>query len=348
MYLNSFNYFRGITIISIVAGHCYGLSAYQMDTWLQRLVINLVSGNAALFVFISGFLFYHIFYPRYQYGAFLAKKSLFVLVPYLLLSILPIYAYVFNNNTGHHHDFGITDPLSAIGFYYLTGATLVSYWYIPFIMVIFALSPMFIWFIRTNPKQQMIFMLIGALIAIIVHRPIDLINPLQSLLYYIPVYSFGIWAALNQEKIYAYWDDKLSLLLLLVFSLALYQALFYDNTGNFHKAIFEWGVLDINFIQKMFLAVFFTVWLHRFEERDLPWGLSKTLALLASYSFPIYFLHPMVIWEWHKHLPAPPLLNLPWYAYFILVVSVVMLLSLVIAMLIKRLFGKRSRYLIGG
>ena len=331
-----------------MAGHCYGISAYAMDTWPQKMLINLITGNAALFVFISGFLFYHVFYPRYQYGQFLRKKSLFVLLPYLILSIFPTYAYVFHNDTGLHHLFNIEDPFTAIGFYYVTGATLVSYWYVPFIMLMFALSPLFIWFIRQPQKLQIYLILITSLIAMLVHRPIHLLNPWQSLVYYIPLYSFGIVCAINQDKIYQFWHNKIAILLSIVLGLALYQALFYDNTGNFHKAMFELGVLDINFAQKLFLAFFFMVFLHRFETKPLPERISKTLAVLASYSFPIYFLHPMVIWQWDKYLPATPLIDSPWYIYFSLVVSIVVLLSLAAAMILKLILGKYSRYVIGG
>jgi peptidoglycan/LPS O-acetylase OafA/YrhL len=59
MFLNSFNYFRAIAILLIVAGHSYeiaGINIYNLN-FFEKLAVNLISGGTTLFVFISGFLF---------------------------------------------------------------------------------------------------------------------------------------------------------------------------------------------------------------------------------------------------------------------------------------------------
>jgi len=70
-HLQSLVYFRGIAIVLIVAGHCYSISGWHIGTTGDRFLANLISGSTTLFVFISGFLFHHVFYPKFQYGKFM-------------------------------------------------------------------------------------------------------------------------------------------------------------------------------------------------------------------------------------------------------------------------------------
>jgi surface polysaccharide O-acyltransferase-like enzyme len=90
MYLRSFEYFRAIAIVLIVAGHCFGISGWQIDSFAERMVGNIISGGSSLFVFVSGFLFHHVFYPTFNYRIFMKKKVQNVLLPYLFLSIFAI------------------------------------------------------------------------------------------------------------------------------------------------------------------------------------------------------------------------------------------------------------------
>jgi len=56
--------------------------------------------GTALFVFISGFLFHHIFYSRFNYRAFISRKIKDVLVPYLVLSTPYVIYIVFFKGYG--------------------------------------------------------------------------------------------------------------------------------------------------------------------------------------------------------------------------------------------------------
>ncbi len=55
MRINYFDYFRGIAILLIVAGHC--LAPWYINTMPEMVIANLIKGGTALFVFISGFFF---------------------------------------------------------------------------------------------------------------------------------------------------------------------------------------------------------------------------------------------------------------------------------------------------
>ena len=95
MFLKSFEYFRGISILFIVAGHCFQLGNWEINNVFEKFIANIIAGGSSLFVFISGFLFHYVFFKKYKYVRFIFKKIRNVLIPYLVLSVLPIVYFVF-------------------------------------------------------------------------------------------------------------------------------------------------------------------------------------------------------------------------------------------------------------
>jgi len=94
MYLNSFNYFRTLTIIFIVAVHSVVAENIEYNSIFSLTIDNIIAGVTTLFVFIFGFLFHHIFYKKYVYQKFIINKFRNVLIPYLVLSCEPILMLV--------------------------------------------------------------------------------------------------------------------------------------------------------------------------------------------------------------------------------------------------------------
>ena len=90
MYLNSINHFRAIAIIIIVLGHCFWLIHFNHHSVFANTIYNLIIGGTSFFVFISGFLFHHVIYKRYDFKTFFVKQSKHVLIPYLIISSIPI------------------------------------------------------------------------------------------------------------------------------------------------------------------------------------------------------------------------------------------------------------------
>lgn len=94
MEVNSFNHFRAIAILFIIAGHSFGAVGMVFDHLYELSIRNFIAGGTSLFVFISGFLFHHVFYPKFQYKKFLIQKCYNVLLPYLILGLYPVFFYV--------------------------------------------------------------------------------------------------------------------------------------------------------------------------------------------------------------------------------------------------------------
>ena len=289
MFLNSIHYFRAIAIVIIVVGHSYLIGrTLEPVTIYGRIFENFMQGGTHFFVFISGFLFFQVHYKKFSYSNLLKNRARKVLVPYLLMSALPIIYFTF-----HKHSlvtlFGLQDNYALSVLYrILTGYSLVPYWYIPVIMIIFLLSPMFVLFIRSDIRIQLgLFISLFAL-ALFIHRPVGNINVFHSVLYFLPVYMLGILCSKYRDPIYQKFAGREFVLMLAALGLAVYQS-FFCRTGNFEKEMFQFSGIDLMLLQKTALSIFFLLWLKKYENQDL-----KLLSFIARISFPIYFLHPYV------------------------------------------------------
>ena len=346
MFLNSLNHFRAIAIVIIVAGHCFYTVNASFNTLPERALGNLVTGGTSLFVFISGFLFHYIFYNRYKFKKFMLGKVKKVLMPYTILSLYPIFSLVAQKDSAY--DF--YDPVGT-GFvnvylipalkYYFTGGFMTAYWYIPFAMMLFLLSPLHMAFIELRLKKQVFITFLLFVIALFLHRPIDDILVLQSVVYFMPVYLFGIICSEKREFIYDKLEHKEIYLLLFAIALATLQAAF-GQFNNSQKMPFDYAGIDIMLIQKVALCLFFMVWLHRFEHID-----SKYINILASTSFAVFFLHGFFMAFTNDLLAIFGItITSPWVWYPFVTTGMV-LACVVLALAVKKLLPDYSRYIIG-
>jgi peptidoglycan/LPS O-acetylase OafA/YrhL len=348
MFINSFNYFRGIAIVFIVAAHCYEISGWWINTFPEKVFCALITGGTALFVFISGFLFHHVFYKKFNYKNFIAKKFKNVYSPYLILSSVPLVLYVFVWRSGPfgeyffnlHGNFYL-EYIRPFFLYLWTGGTLTAYWYITFIMVVFLASPVFVKFIQLPRSIQVFGILATLAVAMVIHRPVFNFSVFQSVFYYLPVYLFGIFSSMNRNFIYTRLAGKEIHLFIPILILAIAQVAFFNNWGNFHKPPFVITVPDINIVQKMIMCIFFMVVLQRLENRHV-YLLNET----ASASFAIFFIHPIVLeilLRRHFVAPTKTLGILSWAITVCCLTGV----SYIIARIFKRLLGDKSRLFIG-
>ena len=343
-FINSINYFRGIAIILIVLGHSYDLSRWDISNNVEQVFYSLTLNGSVYFVFISGFLYYHIFYQRFEYKKFMLKKTQFVFLPYLLFSLIPILFTVFLGGGGEFLPEGLKQqPFLATIWYFATGRISYAYWYIPMAMLLFALSPVINWIIKSDRILEVILFLLP--ISLIIHRPIDNINPIHSLIYFFPIYLIGIWSSINNKRIYAYLRDhrKKLVLILLAIAIGVIQVSVFQQPGNFHKEFWSITVPDVNLIQKILLCFLFMSVLDLYENKDIT-SMKKT----AETSFAIYFIHPFLI---NAIISIATRLNLMTYQgnFLTLIVATfcIMIISMAIAYSIKAVLKKNSRYVIG-
>lgn len=345
MYLNSFNHFRAFSIVLIVAGHTYGLVGWDVDTLLERSMVNLVTGGTFLFVFISGFLFHHVFYAKYEFKAFMRAKLRNVLVPYLVLSILPITIQILHHKVawGSYFEPTGTSPAEIYFIPYLkflwTGAAVTAYWYIPFILWTFMLSPLHVRFIRASPNMQFMVLVLLSAVSLFMHRPLANLAVWQSVLYFAPVYLLGIFSSMNREVIYTTLKGKEWLLLAATIGLAGLQAEL-GVCGNYEKEALSYGGVDVMFVQKVIMCFMLMVFLKRFDAVN-----NKIVHSVAATSFAIFFLHPFIIHFLHVTV-TPDIAEKSWIWYPLLTLGIVGVCVLG-AKAVKWLLPKFSRSLIG-
>lgn len=242
MYLRSIEYFRAIAIVLIVAGHCFAISGWIVDSFAELVLANIISGGTSLFVFISGFLFHHVFYRTFDYRQFMLKKIRNVYFPYLFLSIFGIWHALVTRIPFPEYYFGPDDTLydqvvRPALLYLWTGGVFV-YWYIPFIMGMFLLSPLFIRFIESSRRFRGVLICLTLAISLFMHRPVNNFSILQSMVFFLPVYLFGMCCSLEKEWIYARLSERLWLLLIGAILLAMLQAGCYGCRRQSAEAAF--------------------------------------------------------------------------------------------------------------
>ena len=345
MFLNSFSYFRAIAIILIVITHSYGFFAINTESFYSKFILNLITGGTSLFVFISGFLFNHVFYDNFNYFKFISNKIKNVLLPYILLSSVPIIFYI-SMGKDTFGDYYLLDSSNSffsyiiVYFRYLsTGVVFNAYWYIPFVIVLFFLSPIHHMFTKAKFQFQILIILLMSIISIFIHRPIGNLDIFQSLMYFTPVYFLGITVSKNKELFYRFLSGKEVYIFTGMVLLSGIQA-YTGHVGNYHKSAFDFVGVDIMYLQKIFMCFFLLIWLRKFENKD-----SKLMFLIANTSFAIYFLHPFILWVISRTLGA---IKLPGgFIGLLLFTFFVITLSILIALFVKFILKKRSRIVLG-
>ena len=349
MRLVSFDYFRGIAILFIVASHSYG--AWIIDSLGERVIANIISGGTALFVFISGFFFHHIFYKDFKLKDFMSKKAKNVLAPYLIISTLGFFYFAFSSEAFPFAEKLISSAVSSWYDYlrlylsYLwTGRIMWAYWYIPFIMIVFLLSPLFITYIRLSLAIRLsIMLLLLGFSAFFVHRPILSLSTTHSVIYFVPMYLLGINCSINREQFEHFLKGKTFILGLTVITLSVLQSMSSSSMGNIYTTeMFSYGPLDINIFQKIALCFFFISLLHHYENTHMP-----ILKLLASSSFAIYFLHTWILHITDQFQIFGLFPNVPQILIFLGITLFTVCISMAIAYAIKHVLKHNSRYVIG-
>ena len=342
-FINSINYFRGLAIILIVMGHSNDLARYDMSGNLEALLLAFIKNSTVYFVFISGFLYHHIFYHKFNYKKFMTKKTQYVLLPYLLISIIPIVLTVFMLDGGRALPDDLRNqPLMAIIWYIFSGQVVTAYWYIPMAMLLFAISPLINLIIKSNVVLPVALFLLP--ISTIIHRPEYNLNVFHSLLYFIPVYLIGVWSSINNKKIYAYLKDNKKKVVLAIIGLALLmiQVFVFKQPSSFYKDFWLVTVPDVNLLQKILYCFLFMSILDQYENTNFV-----ILNKIAETSFAIYFIHPFIL---YVLLAVSARVDIDFegnFFTFIFVALGMLFGSMAIAFAIKAIFKKKSRYLIG-
>lgn len=323
---------RGLAILFVVFSHITSMRAVGP---VGEAMSFLFQDATALFVFISGYLFHYIEQDRFKYREYLIKKAKFVVLPYLILSVPAILAGLLFKQ---HGVIGLSAESYALWSLLVGGAVIIPMWFVPMIVVFFLASPLFhrLGGSRLLPGATAVALGIGMLTA----RPLDNLNPILSFVHFAGFYLLGILLSARFDDIKQSGRTGAVIvvcLFLFVGAVAAHFALdgespmgFVDGLGQFNFSMFGklTFLLAILFLFDRFLNV---------NNRFLGW--------MAEISFGLFFMHGFFMALFTKFGPrvisGPPLLVLAAEMSFVLGGAILAVVVL------KRIIGKGSRYVIG-
>jgi hypothetical protein len=333
MYLNYINNFRGLAIILIVTVHVLTsqIMAWQTNADMQRVLHIILTLSSGYFVFLAGFLFQHLSI-KYNPRKYAITKLNYVILPYIIISIPAIIDDVFIATDGV---FNAYPHYQQIILYYATGMHITPFWFMPMIFLFFLAAPLLLWL----DKQKYFYWLLPVFLIISVYvtrelQPIH--NPFQSFIHFLYIYLFGMFVSHHKAKLIphlaAYWW-----LLLLGFGIILMAEIYLRLHGlNGFYADFLRSLKFI--VSAMALVGIF----YHFDAI-----IKNSLNFLAEPSFGIYFVHnyyivviEIILRKLTYIIPG----NLITLSLFIILV---MALSYFTLWLMRRIFGQRSRMLVG-
>lgn len=325
------NNFRGAAILLIVLTHC--LSVYEVQPEIFRYLDSAIGNDTFYFVAIAGFLF-SFTTNDFSYGRFMFGKFKAIILPYLVLSIPAIAIYCLGIKTDHAWMdmdwFSSLNPVFQVGFLYATGAHLGPLWFIPMIITLFALSPLFV-LLKDRIGALAIVFLLSVVVGVIVGRPESDKFPELESVYFLPAFLLGMLLAARPGLYRTHAKGAVFVaLVLLVFSASL--PMLGDASHAFKMRLH----LLIELVMSVCLfSLFYAFMNHR----------TRWLDLFARISFFIFFVHGYFVAVFrlidsHFLADVPALVTLP--VYF----AATVLLSVASFVVLKILLRDRSRTLI--
>ena len=327
-FLNYIHNFRGVAILCIVFGHCVSAFDWSDSPLMEQILTILLGNGTVLFVFIAGYLFQHLI-DRYEFKDYFVKKLQYVILPYLICSIPAILFFVFFQQRWNVAAGFYGRPWYAqIVMFYLTGAHLAPYWFIPMIFMYYLASPVLAWIDR---HPQIYYSLpVFVVVSLLIPRA-GAGAVFQNFAHFFSVYLFGMLCSHYRAQIIEIIARRESLIMMAVAVLGLSVLDFY-TTGH-HAA----------YLQKLVFSALFLALLYKFDAR-----IKQTFSLLATTSFGIYFAHSYII----STLKMVYANRTGHYFHggmlpFLLLGIFASAASLGVVALIQTVFKKHSRYIIG-
>ena len=123
-----------------------------------------------------------------------------------------------------------------------------SFWYIPFIMVMFTVSPIFVNFIKLSDKYKIILFIVFAIVSFFIGR--RNFNPFLSTIFWMSFYMLGILTAINYDKIV---EKSVNDKLCVVFIAVLVSIAVMCLTG-YPKKVYDFPTWELSFNRPSFMV----------------------------------------------------------------------------------------------
>ncbi|WP_394340941.1 acyltransferase family protein [Pleomorphovibrio marinus] len=338
-FLTEVHYFRAFAIINVILVHTWRIPESVADS-RSLLIVNSLRelffhGSTLYFLFISGFLFYYLL-PKFSTKKYFKSKFKNVISPYVFWTIISFITLTLLIEPGKLFltpVLWLNDLFETI----LSGEAQTPYWYIPFICIVFFISP----FVLLIPEK--IFEVLTALLCFIpllgTRTGTDL--TFYQFLYFIPTYFLGMCVAKNYQRTLALMHKYIyHLIAIAVFaSIAIITVHYFDLTllrVNLKEGLY--------FIQKTALTFVFLYLFYKLRDIKIP-----SFGYFAKYSFPLFFTHYLfssqLIYPFFKLLPLNNLQSL--ITASLLYAIMFPFVNLLLCILLKKIMGNSSKPLLG-
>jgi surface polysaccharide O-acyltransferase-like enzyme len=333
-FLNHIHTFRGIAIFSVVLTHCLVVLNSIFDWGTAKplyVAVSVLGANGTtLFVLIAGYLFQHLA-DGYKFSTYFRRKLRYVILPYLFMS-LPIIVIHLSGVTSLENPYGGLPAVLQVLLFYATGQHLLPMWFVPMVFLIYLLSPLLYWMDR-NPRS---YWLLVPLLALATLVPRTHLDPLQSLVHFLPVYVLGMFLSRYRQQVadlMRHWWPVVTGATLMLFTA--------DFWLTYHSAPPVTYIGALNLWQKLGLSLLLLQALAYCDE----W-VRRVFALPAEMSFGIYFMHYYVIILLERLIPVD-LSDMAKGVVLILSPFVVTAASVMLLSVGRRILGRHSRIYIG-
>jgi len=328
MFLGYIHSFRALAIFFIVAGHSIDAMLWNNNVEVSRLLRIFMSNGSVLFVFNAGYLFQHLSVKYVPKKYFIAKFKN-VIVPYILVSIPTIIAFVFFQERERVWEGFYDNPqwLQVLSFY-LTGRHLAPLWFIPMITIFFIVSPLLVYL----DKREKIYYLLPVFIVLscFFFRG----YPHESFIHFFSAYLLGMWSSRYKERLNLLFGTKpflvISFLAIIILAIVEYSLM---------SGTMTW----LNYLQKLSACLFFLGAFIFIGNINAP-----LITRIADASFGIFFIHSYILTSmkiiYEKTAGTLPSGNILLYGFITLFTLVS---CYFIILFVQKLFGQNSRYLVG-
>lgn len=339
----------------IVLVHVAGITMYRLGTdpdmsdyMMLFAVFETIAHNGTIFfALISGLLYSTVLAGR-TWPNFFRGKALNVIFPYVFFSLI-FTCIIFSVFEGIQLFSGSLNQFFRVAVdNILVGGASFHFWYIPVLVGLFVLTPLIDWIVAQSWGTWVIAA--AMVVPLFLNRTFPDNSP-QNVVVFMAPYTFGIWLGADYDKRMAQLRLYLVPLIAVVIASSIATTLVFEAyVGPLVMAGEQWeGPINwyesISYIQKMTLACIVLLWLKAHDSWQPRW-----LEMLATYAFAIYFLHVAVFVVVLEALIGLGVKITPVWMHIITVPViwiVVLAISLGIAVLVRKLAGKRSRMMIG-
>ena len=347
-FLNYIHSFRGLAILLILFGHAMvaafiGAKGSFDDSHPLLIVSEVFYHDSTLyFALISGILFSRVLKKR-GYRRFYKSKVKNIILPYIFISV--VFTLLKNKfNTGILD--GIWGFTKTIFENLIYGKANFVLWYIPVLIFLYLTTPLLDYLSDKQPVKKGLYVIIILLPLVVSRVPIDLEYSLHlpTMIYFTGAYALGIY--LGKDLEYGFKQIAVFKTYIIIVAVLSTLVLFYLYINNLNLVGSVSLKESVFYIQKIAFALLIMLFLKNKLNRPL-----RSLNGVARDSFSIYFLHGYIL---YASLPLFKfILNITEIAplNIIITTAVLIVYTLVVCRFIiwvfKRVFGKKSRVLIG-